>query len=124
MVYHRGSAAQVSLLALIMALPAGQALAQSTVEELLVTARKRDEALIDVPFYLAQGEYAGIIDAVVTNTTDKATGQINIIQEQTAAVTNKALNLVRLQRLQAERGLADQPHEYLKIAPVVADRMR
>ncbi len=48
--HHRGSAAQVSLLALIMALPAGQALAQSTVEELLVTARKRDEALIDVPF--------------------------------------------------------------------------
>ena len=35
--HHRGSAAQVSLLALIMALPAGQALAQSTVEELLVT---------------------------------------------------------------------------------------
>ncbi|MDO9432351.1 MAG: TonB-dependent receptor plug domain-containing protein, partial [Phenylobacterium sp.] len=48
--HHRGSATQVSLLALIMALPAGQALAQSAVEELVVTARKRDEALIDVPF--------------------------------------------------------------------------
>ncbi len=50
MAYRRQAAAQVSLLALIMALPAGQALAQSQVEELVVTARKRDEALIDVPF--------------------------------------------------------------------------
>lgn len=51
MAYHRTrAAAQVSLLALMMALPAGQALAQSEVEELIVTARKRDEALIDVPF--------------------------------------------------------------------------
>ena len=37
---------------------------------------------------------------------------------------DEAADMVRLQRLQAERGLADQPHEYLKIAPVVADRMR
>lgn len=51
MAYHRTrAAAQVSLLALMMALPAGQALAQPEVEELIVTARKRDEALIDVPF--------------------------------------------------------------------------
>lgn len=51
MAYHRSrAAAQVSLLALMMALPAGQAFAQSEVEELIVTARKRDEALIDVPF--------------------------------------------------------------------------
>lgn len=51
MAYHRNrAAAQVSLLALMMALPAGQALAQPEVEELIVTARKRDEALIDVPF--------------------------------------------------------------------------
>lgn len=51
MVHHRSrAAAQVSLLALITALPAGEALAQSQVEELIVTARKRDEALIDVPF--------------------------------------------------------------------------
>jgi iron complex outermembrane receptor protein len=51
MAYHRSrAAAQVSLLALMMAVPAGQAYAQSEVEELIVTARKRDEALIDVPF--------------------------------------------------------------------------
>jgi iron complex outermembrane receptor protein len=51
MTYNRKqAAAQVSLLALIMALPATAAVAQTEVEELLVTARKRDEALIDVPF--------------------------------------------------------------------------
>jgi iron complex outermembrane recepter protein len=44
------AAAQVSLLALCLAMPAGTAFAQSEVEELVVTARKRDEALIDVPF--------------------------------------------------------------------------
>lgn len=52
MAYHHRTraAAQTSLLALLIALPAGEALAQSQVEELVVTARKRDEALIDVPF--------------------------------------------------------------------------
>ncbi len=47
---NRIRATQVSLLALCLAMPASVAFAQSEVEELVVTARKRDEALIDVPF--------------------------------------------------------------------------
>ncbi len=51
MAYNRKrAAAQVSLLAIIMAMPATAAMAQSELDELVVTARKRDEALIDVPF--------------------------------------------------------------------------
>ena len=49
MTTKRGRLAAVSTLALMMALPAGGAFAQE-VEELVVTARKRDETLIDVPF--------------------------------------------------------------------------
>ncbi|WP_293676024.1 TonB-dependent receptor [uncultured Phenylobacterium sp.] len=46
--------AGVSALAVLMALPAGSAMAaDAEVEELVVTARKRDEALIDVPFSVA-----------------------------------------------------------------------
>lgn len=71
--------------------------------------RKGDEAawradpqgvpLTDVPFYLAQGEYAGIIDAIVAHTVDKASGETTVLPEQAATVVNKALRLIRLQRL-------------------------
>ncbi|MCK6412961.1 MAG: cobaltochelatase subunit CobN [Azonexus sp.] len=71
--------------------------------------RKGDEAawradpqgvpLTDVPFYLAQGEYAGIIDAIVAHTVDKASGDTTVLPEQAATVVNKALRLIRLQRL-------------------------
>src|SRR3990167_7095529 len=51
MAYNRKrAAAQASLLAIIMAMPATAAMAQTEIEEVIVTARKRDEALIDVPF--------------------------------------------------------------------------
>ncbi|MDP3853261.1 TonB-dependent receptor [Phenylobacterium sp.] len=51
MAYNRArAAAQASLLAIIMAMPASAAMAQTELDELVVTARKRDEALIDVPF--------------------------------------------------------------------------
>ena len=51
--------ARASALALVVGLPAGQAVAADAeagvaeVQELVVTARKRDEALIDVPFSVA-----------------------------------------------------------------------
>lgn len=70
--------------------------------------RKGDEAawrtdpqgvpLMDVPFYLAQGEYAGMTDAVVVGAM-MASGDIAPISAQAAALVNKALNQVRLQRL-------------------------
>jgi cobaltochelatase CobN len=70
--------------------------------------RKGDEAqwrtdpqglpLIDVPFFLAQGEYAGIVDAMVAGSTRKGDDQVAPIPEQAQAVVAKALNLARLQR--------------------------
>ncbi len=36
----------------------------------------------------------------------------------------EAADMVRLKCLQTDRRLADQPHEYFEIAPIVADRMR
>ncbi|MDC8758302.1 cobaltochelatase subunit CobN [Janthinobacterium fluminis] len=61
--------------------------------------------LSDVPFYLAQGEYAGIVDAMVASATSDE--QIVAIPEQAQAVVEKALKLVRLQRLEnAEKRLA------------------
>ncbi|MFA7291241.1 MAG: cobaltochelatase subunit CobN [Rhodocyclaceae bacterium] len=71
--------------------------------------RKGDEAdwradpqgvpLIDVPFFLAQGEYAGIADAIVAGAQKKGDEQLTVIAEQAQAVVSKAINLVRLQRL-------------------------
>ena len=82
-----------------------------------LTYRKGDEAdwradphgvpLIDVPFFLAQGEYAGIYDALVAGQTRKGDEQVVAIPEQAAALVAKALRLVRLQRLpNAEKKVA------------------
>ncbi|MCC6211705.1 MAG: cobaltochelatase subunit CobN [Burkholderiales bacterium] len=54
--------------------------------------------LMDVPFYLAQPEYAGVMDAMTAAATRKGDGQIVAIPGQVEAVVDKALNLVRLQR--------------------------
>ncbi|WP_256081124.1 cobaltochelatase subunit CobN [Massilia sp. YIM B04103] len=54
--------------------------------------------LMDVPFYLAQGEYAGIVDAMVTGAARKSDDQILPIPAQAQAIVEKALKLVRLQR--------------------------
>ena len=53
-------------------------------------------ALMDVPFYLAQPEYAGVFDVMVASSTDKASDQLRAIPEQAAAVVGKALALARL----------------------------
>jgi cobaltochelatase CobN len=54
--------------------------------------------LMDVPFYLAQPEYAGVMDAMSAAASRKRDGQIVAIPGQVEAVVGKALNLVRLQR--------------------------
>jgi cobaltochelatase CobN len=55
--------------------------------------------LMDVPFYLAQAEYAGVTDIQIAAATRKEDDQILAIAPQAAAVVAKALNLARLQRL-------------------------
>ena len=82
-----------------LGIPVIHALAYRKGDEAAWRADPQGVPLVDVPFYLAQGEYAGIVDAIVANTTDKASGEVHPIAEQTAAVVNKALNMIRLQRL-------------------------
>jgi len=55
--------------------------------------------LMDVPFFLAQAEYAGVTDIQIAAATRKEDDQILAIAPQAAAVVGKALNLARLQRL-------------------------
>jgi cobaltochelatase CobN len=63
--------------------------------------------LMDVPFYLAQAEYAGVMDIQIAAATRKEDERIVAIAPQAAAVVAKALNLVKLQRkANAEKKLA------------------
>jgi cobaltochelatase CobN len=73
-----------------------------------MTYRKGDEAawaadpqgvtLMDVPFYLAQSEYAGVTDIQVAAAIRKQDEAHQPIAAQAATVAAKALNLARLQR--------------------------
>jgi cobaltochelatase CobN len=64
-------------------------------------------ALMDVPFYLAQAELAGIADIQIAAAMRKSDEQLVAIAPQAAAVVQKALNLVRLQtQPNAEKKLA------------------
>ena len=55
-------------------------------------------ALMDVPFYFAQPEYAGVFDIQVAATTRKSDDAIVAIPEQADAVVNKAIHLATLRR--------------------------
>lgn len=54
-------------------------------------------ALMDVPFYLAQPEYAGVTDIQVAAATRKSDDQIVPIAPQAQAVVSKAVRLAKLQ---------------------------
>lgn len=53
----------------------------------------------DIPFYLAQPEFAGLIDPLFAAATRKTDGDIVPIDRQLQAVIDKAMRLARLQRL-------------------------
>ncbi len=61
-------------------------------------ADEQGVALMDVPFYLAQAEYAGVTDIQIAAATRKADDAIVPIGAQAAAVVGKAMKLVALQR--------------------------
>ncbi len=67
-------AAQASVLAMAMAATAAPAFAQTEIEELVVTARKRDEALIDVPFSIAAQSEQMMRERGVTNIEELSRG--------------------------------------------------
>lgn len=81
-----------------LGIPVVQALAYRKGDEAAWRADPQGVPLIDVPFYLAQSEYAGMTDAVVVGAVT-ASGDIAPIPAQASALVNKALNQVRLQRL-------------------------
>ncbi len=82
-----------------LGLPVMQALSYRKGDEADWRADPQGVPLIDVPFFLAQGEYAGIADAVVAGAQKKGDDAVTVVAEQSAAVVAKALNQVRLQRL-------------------------
>ncbi|MFZ2289289.1 MAG: cobaltochelatase subunit CobN [Halopseudomonas yangmingensis] len=53
----------------------------------------------DIPFYLAQPEYAGLIDPLVFAAVRQSDGEMLAIDRQLSAVSNKAMRLARLQQL-------------------------
>lgn len=55
----------------------------------------------DVPFYLAQAEFAGITDIQIAAATRREDDQLEPIAGQAAAVAAKALNVVKLRRTPA-----------------------
>lgn len=57
----------------------------------------------DIPFYLAQPEYAGLVDPLFAAATQQNDGDIVPIERQLQAVIDKAMRLIRLQQLPAEQ---------------------
>ncbi len=72
-----------------LGIPVIQALAYRKGDEAAWRADPQGVPLIDVPFYLAQGEYAGIVDAIVASTSDKTTGEVVALPEQAAAIVEQ-----------------------------------
>ncbi|WP_425260648.1 cobaltochelatase subunit CobN [Rubrivivax sp. RP6-9] len=81
-----------------LGLPVVQAMAYRRGDATQWAADPQGVQLMDVPFYLAQAEYAGITDIQIAMATRAADEQVEPIAPQAAAVVAKALNLVRLQR--------------------------
>lgn len=81
-----------------LGVPVVQAMAYRKGDEAAWAADRQGVALMDVPFYLAQAEFAGITDIQVAAATRPSDDQIASIAPQAAAVVAKALNLVKLQR--------------------------
>ena len=81
-----------------LGLPVIQAMAWRRGDAAQWQADPQGVPLNDVPFYLAQAEYTGIADIQVAMATRAGDEQLMSIEAQAAAVANKALNLVKLQR--------------------------
>jgi len=81
-----------------LGLPVVQALAYRKGDAAAWAADPQGLPLMDVPFYLAQAEYAGIADIQVAAAPRAGDEQLEAIGPQADAVVAKALNLVALQR--------------------------
>lgn len=82
-----------------LGIPVIQAMTYRQGDEAVWQADPHGVALMDIPFYLAQAEYAGVTDIQIVAATRKSDEQVIAIAAQSAAVVNKALRLARLQTL-------------------------
>ncbi len=81
-----------------MGIPVIQAMPYRKGDEADWLADSQGVSLMDVPFYLAQAEYAGITDILIAAASRRADDQVVAIEAQAAAVVHKALRQVALQR--------------------------
>ena len=81
-----------------LGLPVLQAMQYRRGDEAAWAADPQGVPLMDVPFYLAQAEYAGVTDLQIAAATRAGDEQVVPITAQADAVVAKALNLVQLQR--------------------------
>ncbi len=90
-----------------LGIPVLQAMAYRGGEEADWEQDPQGMRIMDVPFYLAQPEYAGVTDIQIAAATRKSDDQILPIAAQAQAVVSKALATARLQRLpNAEKKVA------------------
>lgn len=90
-----------------LGVPVIQAMPYRKGDEAAWAADPQGVALMDIPFYLAQAEYAGVTDIQIAAATRQSDAQIAAIAAQSAAIVAKALGLTRLQRLpNADKRLA------------------
>ncbi|MBS3935872.1 MAG: cobaltochelatase subunit CobN [Sulfuritalea sp.] len=80
-----------------LGIPVVQAMPYRRGDEAAWAADPQGVQLMDVPFFLAQAEYAGVTDIQIAAALRKGDDQIVPIAPQAAAVVAKALNYVRLQ---------------------------
>uniref|UniRef100_UPI0035B3313D cobaltochelatase subunit CobN n=1 Tax=Zoogloea sp. TaxID=49181 RepID=UPI0035B3313D len=80
-----------------LGIPVVQAMPYRKGDEAAWAADPQGITLMDVPFYLAQAEYAGVTDIQIAAATRKSDDQIAPIAAQADAVVGKALRLARLQ---------------------------
>ena len=81
-----------------LGIPVIQAMPYRKGDEAVWQADPQGVSLMDVPFYLAQAEYAGVTDIQIAAATRKSDDQIAPIDAQADAVVGKAVRLARLQR--------------------------
>ena len=81
-----------------LGIPVVQAMPYRKGDEAAWAADPQGVTLMDVPFYLAQAEYAGVTDLQIAAATRAGDEQVVPITAQADAVVAKALNLVQLQR--------------------------
>jgi len=81
-----------------LGIPVIQAMPYRKGDESTWRADQHGVSLMDVPFYLAQAEYAGVTDIQIAAATRKSDDQVVAIDAQTDTVVGKALKLTQLQR--------------------------